>query len=102
MKQLCIIFIFSFSFINARGQEHFYPSLSTMMSTLYKIDSINFKVSADGGRTFGEWKSWPNKFIYISFENIDLQNVARRSGYPNAFVAAFKNNTRSFDLKLFK
>lgn len=33
---------------------------------------------------------------------IELQNTCRRSGYPQAFVAAFKNNTRSLDLKLFK
>jgi hypothetical protein len=33
---------------------------------------------------------------------IELQNTCRRSVYPQAFVAAFKNNTRSLDLKLFK
>lgn len=33
---------------------------------------------------------------------IELQNTLRRSGYPQAFVAAFKNNTRSLDFKLFK
>ena len=33
---------------------------------------------------------------------IELQNTCRRSGYPQAFVAAFKNNTRSLDLNLFK
>jgi len=32
----------------------------------------------------------------------ELQNICRKSGYPDAFVAAFKNNTRSLDLKLFK
>lgn len=33
---------------------------------------------------------------------IGLQSVCRKSGYPQAFVAAFKNNTRSLDLQLFK
>jgi hypothetical protein len=31
-----------------------------------------------------------------------LQELARKSGYPDAFVAAFKNDTRSLDLSLFK
>lgn len=33
---------------------------------------------------------------------IELQSACRKSGYPQAFVAAFKNNTRSLDLQLFK
>lgn len=33
---------------------------------------------------------------------IELQKVCRSTGYPDAFVAAFKNNTRSIDLKSFK
>ena len=33
---------------------------------------------------------------------IELQKLCRQSGYPQAFVAAFKNNTRSVDLKTFK
>jgi hypothetical protein len=32
----------------------------------------------------------------------ELQNICRKSGFPQAFVAAFKNNTRSLDLILFK
>jgi len=32
----------------------------------------------------------------------ELMNNCRRSGYPQAFVVAFKNNTRSLDPKLFK
>jgi len=31
-----------------------------------------------------------------------LQSAMRKSGYPQAFVAAFKNNTRSLDLNLFR
>ncbi len=31
-----------------------------------------------------------------------LQFAMRKSGYPQAFVAAFKNNTRSLDLNLFR
>lgn len=33
---------------------------------------------------------------------IQLMNTCRRSGYPQSFVAAFKNNVRSLDQKLFK
>jgi len=33
---------------------------------------------------------------------IELQRICRQTGYPQAFVAAFKNNTRSLDLILFK
>jgi len=33
---------------------------------------------------------------------IELQNMSRESGYPEAFVAAFKNNIRSTDPGLFK
>lgn len=32
----------------------------------------------------------------------ELQNICKKSGYPQAFVAAFKNNTRSLDLSSFK
>jgi hypothetical protein len=31
-----------------------------------------------------------------------LQNICRQSGYPQSFVVAFKNNTRSQDVNLFK
>jgi hypothetical protein len=31
-----------------------------------------------------------------------LQNMCRLSGYPQSFVVAFKNNTRSLDVNLFK
>ncbi len=33
---------------------------------------------------------------------VELRNACRKSAYPQAFVAAFKNDTRSLDLKLFK
>jgi hypothetical protein len=32
----------------------------------------------------------------------DLQVVVRKAGYPDAFVAAFKNDMRSLDLTIFK
>jgi len=32
----------------------------------------------------------------------ELQELCRKSGYPQAFIAAFKNNVRSNDPKLFK
>jgi len=31
-----------------------------------------------------------------------LQNMCRKSGYPQSFVVSFKNNTRSLDVNLFK
>ncbi len=33
---------------------------------------------------------------------VELQNTCRKSGYPQAFVIAFKNNVRSLDPALFK
>jgi hypothetical protein len=33
---------------------------------------------------------------------VELQNASRKSGYSEAFVAAFKNNVRSTDPELFK
>jgi hypothetical protein len=44
--------------------------------------------------TIGEFRTLPPA--------IELQRICRQSGYPQAFVAAFKNNTRMLDLKLFK
>jgi hypothetical protein len=44
--------------------------------------------------TIGEFKSLPPA--------IQLQRTLRQSGYPQAFIVAFKNNTRSLDPKLFK
>jgi hypothetical protein len=32
----------------------------------------------------------------------ELQSICRKSGYPQAFIAAFKNNLRSIDLTVFK
>jgi hypothetical protein len=33
---------------------------------------------------------------------VELQETCRKSGYPEAFVVAFINNTRSLDKSLFK
>ncbi len=33
---------------------------------------------------------------------VTLQNICRRSGYTQSFVVAFKNNSRSLDMNLFK
>jgi len=33
---------------------------------------------------------------------VELQKICRQSGYPQAFIVAFKNNARSLDPKLFK
>jgi hypothetical protein len=44
--------------------------------------------------TIGEFRTLPPA--------AELQKLCRQSVYPQAFVAAFKNSTRSLDLKLFK
>jgi hypothetical protein len=40
--------------------------------------------------------------FYTLAQAVELQNTCRKSGYPQAFVVAFKNNIRSLDPKLFK
>jgi hypothetical protein len=46
------------------------------------------------------------RYVIGAFSSIDpaivLQNKARKSGWPEAFVAAFKNGERSLDKELFK
>jgi hypothetical protein len=49
----------------------------------------------------GEYRYTIGEFTTLA-PATELQNICRKSGYPQAFVAAFKNNLRSMDLKLFK
>jgi hypothetical protein len=49
----------------------------------------------------GEYRYTIGEFKSVA-PAIELQKTMRKTGYPQAFVAAFKNNTRSLDLKLFK
>jgi hypothetical protein len=90
MKRILILLLFSFLFFKAVAQDLFFPTLSPMMSTLYQIDSVNFRVSTDGGDSFGEWKSWPNKFIYAAFENADssivLANISDHSAAKYKYI----------------
>lgn len=48
----------------------------------------------------GEYRYTVGEFTLLA-PAVELQKICRLSGYQ-AFVAAFKNNTRSLDLKLFK
>ena len=47
-----------------------------------------------------------NRYAIGEFSKVSLaatlQRICRQSGYPQAFVIAFKNNVRSLDPELFK
>jgi hypothetical protein len=49
----------------------------------------------------GEYRYTIGEFRTLT-SAIQLQKLCRENGFPRAFIAAFKNNTRSLDLKLFK
>lgn len=49
----------------------------------------------------GAWRYTIGEFTTL-YPAIELQNDSRKSGYSDAFVAAFKNNVRSTDPELFK
>ncbi len=49
----------------------------------------------------GSYRYTVGEFTRLA-QAIELQRICRQSGYPQAFVAAFKNDTRSLDLKSFK
>jgi hypothetical protein len=49
----------------------------------------------------GAYRSTVGEFSKLS-EATAFQNILRKSGYPNSFIAAFINNERSLDPKLFK
>jgi TRAP-type uncharacterized transport system substrate-binding protein len=49
----------------------------------------------------GAWRYTVGEFTSLP-EAGELQKACRQSGYPDAFVAAFKNNVRSTDPALFK
>ena len=62
-----------------------------------------------GGRVYmtyeylynGLYRICAGEFSTLS-QATNLQNALRKEGYPQAFVVAFKNNERSFDMSLFK
>ena len=68
----------------------------------------NFDVTIDGAKYTAYQYFYLNEYRYViaEFSSVDrardLQFKARKSGWPQAFVAAFKNNVRSTDPALFK
>lgn len=50
----------------------------------------------------GEYRYTIGEFDSVDLEIISLQRKARKAGFPQAFVAAFKNNVRETDLKIFQ
>lgn len=86
-----------------------------------KKDIVVYRVQIFSGGTGGSTKVTVENKAYMTYEYKyngsyktcigefstlgpakDLQNVSRKSGYPQAFVVAFKNNVRSTDPALFK
>lgn len=49
----------------------------------------------------GEYRNTVGEFSSVA-PAVELMKIVRQSGYPQAFVAAFINNTRSLDPKLFR
>jgi uncharacterized protein len=84
-------------------------------AVVYKVQiySRNYQKNDDevyvDGKTYktnvylhmGAYRYTIGEFTSLS-SAIELQNSSRKSGYPQAFVAAFKNNIRSADPDLFK
>jgi hypothetical protein len=96
MKSMSFFLFFSFLFIKTVGQGQFYPTVSPLMSTLYRIDSASFRVSTDNGDSFGEWEAWPNKFNNIAIENIDSAIIIADT--RNKVAARYKYfNIKEFD-----
>jgi hypothetical protein len=85
-------------------------------------DIVTYRVQIISGNTKkGSYKITINNKVYNTYEYFysgvyrtcvgdystltpakELQNICRKSGYPQAFVVAFKNNVRSTDPALFK
>jgi uncharacterized protein len=59
-----------------------------------KYKTFEYSYSGAYRYTIGEFTTLPAA--------MELQKICRQSGYPDAFVAAFKNNVRSMDPALFK
>ena len=86
-----------------------------------KKDIVVYRVQIFSGGTGGSTRLTINSKNYMTYEYSfnggyrtcvgefstltpakDFQNICRKSGYPQAFVVAFKNNIRSTDPALFK
>jgi TRAP transporter TAXI family solute receptor len=87
----------------------------TKDAVVYKVQiySRNYQQAEEqvliAGKTYKSWcyshlgayRYTIGEFTYLS-SAVELQNACRKSGYEEAFVAAFKNNERSTDPDLFK
>ena len=77
-----------------------------ILSTLKSKGSVNITISNTDYNTFeylykGAYRTCVGTFSNLS-DAKDLQNKCRLSGYPQAFIVAFKNNVRSTEEALFK
>lgn len=97
------------------------PSKALNTATSGKKDVIIYRVQIFSGGKGGSTRLTINSKNYMTYEYSynggyrtcvgefstltpakDFQNICRKSGYPQAFVVAFKNNVRSTDPVLFK
>jgi len=108
--------------IQVKSNSKMGPEKATSSNTPGKKDIVVYRVQIfSGGTKGGSTKIKINDKIYYTYEYSlnggyrtcigefktlatakDFQNVCRKSGYPQAFVVAFKNNVRSLDPALFK
>jgi uncharacterized protein len=63
-------------------------------------------INGEGYKTYmysylGAYRYTIGEFTSLS-SAVELQNICRKNSYPEAFVAAFKNNVRNLDPSLFK
>ncbi len=77
-----------------------------ILSSLKSMESVKITISGTGYSTYeylykGEYRTCIGAFNRLA-DAKDLQNKCRTSGYPQAFVVAFKNNVRSTEEALFK
>jgi WD40-like Beta Propeller Repeat len=75
------------------------PSASQITSKEMVINEISYKIYEYQFR--GAQRFTIGEFSTLA-PAITLQNTCRKSGYPQSFVVAFKNNIRSLDENLFK
>ena len=75
------------------------PGTSQIASKEMIINGENYKIFEYQYR--GALRFTIGEFITLAPATA-LQNTCRKSGYPQSFVVAFKNNTRSLDENLFK
>jgi len=75
------------------------PSASQIISKKMVINNISYKIYEYQFR--GAQRFTIGEFSTLAPATV-LQNTCRKSGYPQSFVVAFKNNMRSLDENLFK